>query len=107
MKGVFSREGEKKRGQRRKGEEKGSGLVDFRLAFWQAAAMPRPQRADEAGGLYHALNRGNARAVIFHKEGDYEAFERAFAEGLDRYEVELLAYQLMPDHWYLTAINES
>ena len=23
--------------------------------------MPRRRRADEAGGLYHALNRGNAR----------------------------------------------
>ena len=63
--------------------------------------MPRPKRADEAGGLYHALNRGNARAAIFHKEGDYEAFERILAEGLDRYEVELLAYQLMPNHWHL------
>ena len=24
--------------------------------------MPRPPRADEAGGLYHALNRGDLRA---------------------------------------------
>jgi len=63
--------------------------------------MPRLKRADEAGGLYHALNRGNARAAIFRKEGDYEAFERILAEGLDRYEVELLAYQLVPNHWHL------
>ena len=27
--------------------------------------MPRRPRADEAGGLYHALNRGNARQTIF------------------------------------------
>lgn len=26
--------------------------------------MPRPPRADEAGVLYHALNRGNLRATI-------------------------------------------
>ncbi|TWT91946.1 hypothetical protein [Stieleria varia] len=37
--------------------------------------MPRPPRADEAGGLYHALNRGNLRATIFHKDADYAAFE--------------------------------
>ena len=29
--------------------------------------MPRSPRADEAGGLYYALNRGNLRAKIFHK----------------------------------------
>ena len=41
--------------------------------------MPRSARADEAGGLYHALNRGNSRARIFRKEADYEAFERRVA----------------------------
>ena len=63
--------------------------------------MPRPPRADEAGGLYHALNRGNARATIFHKEADFEAFERILAEGLERYDVQLFAFQLMPNHWHL------
>jgi putative transposase len=33
--------------------------------------MPRAPRADEAGGLYHALNRGNLGAEIFHKDEDY------------------------------------
>ena len=64
--------------------------------------MPRTKRADEAGGLYHALNRGNARVGIFHKDRDYEAFERILAEGLQRYEVALFAYQLLPNHWHPT-----
>ncbi len=63
--------------------------------------MPRPPRADEAGGLYHALNRGNLRANIFHKEADYEAFERILGEGLKRYQIELYSYQLMPNHYHL------
>ena len=63
--------------------------------------MPRTKRADEAGGIYHAMNRGNARGTIFHKDGDYEAFEQILAEGLDHYAVELLAYQLMPNHWHM------
>jgi putative transposase len=63
--------------------------------------MPRPPRADEAGGLYHALNRGNARAEIFRKDADYEAFERILAEGLERCDVQLFAFQLMPNHWHL------
>ena len=62
--------------------------------------MPRPSRADEAGSLYHALNRGNARAAIFCKEADYQAFERILAQGLERYNVHLLALQLMPNHWH-------
>ena len=44
--------------------------------------MPRPPRADEANGLYHALNRGNSRAEIFRNEEDYAAFERILGEGL-------------------------
>ena len=63
--------------------------------------MPRAPRADEAGGLYHALNRGNLRAEIFHKEGDYEAFEKILGEALDIHQVELFAYQLMPNHYHL------
>jgi len=61
--------------------------------------MPRPKRSDVAGCIYHALNRGNARSDIFLKDGDYEAFERILAEGLERYDVELLAYCLLPNHW--------
>ena len=63
--------------------------------------MPRPPRADEAGGLYHALNRGNARARIFRKDADFEAFERILAEALERYDVQVFCYELMPNHWHL------
>lgn len=60
--------------------------------------MPRPPRADEAGGLYHALNCGNSRAVIFRKDADFETF---LAEGLERFKVQLFAFELMPNHWHL------
>ena len=63
--------------------------------------MPRQKRADEAGGIYHALNRGNQRQTIFHKEGDYEGFLRVLARGLELYPVELFAYVLMPNHWHM------
>ena len=63
--------------------------------------MPRPPRADAAGGLYQALKRGNSRAQIFHKEADYEVFERILAEGLERYDVQCFCYQLLPNHWHL------
>ena len=63
--------------------------------------MPRTARAAEAGMVYHVLNRGNGRMRLFHKPGDYEAFEQVLAEGLARYPVELFTYAIMPNHWHL------
>ncbi len=63
--------------------------------------MPRSPRADEAGGIYHALNRANMRMPIFKKEGDFLAFENVLHEALDLYQVELFSYQLMENHWHL------
>src|SRR5208282_421356 len=37
-------------------------------------AMPRTSRAPVGGYCYHVLNRGNARAEVFHKERDFQAF---------------------------------
>lgn len=54
--------------------------------------MPRQKRADQAGSIYHALNRGNARQTIFHKDQDYQAFLRVLGEGLQRYPVEVFSF---------------
>ncbi|MFK8115212.1 MAG: hypothetical protein AB8B91_23625 [Rubripirellula sp.] len=37
--------------------------------------MPRQPRDDQAGQIYHALNRGNQRQTLFHKADDFIAFE--------------------------------
>jgi putative transposase len=63
--------------------------------------MPRTARSIEAGLIYHVLNRGNGRMRLFHKDGDFAAFEQVLAEGLERYPVDLLTYCLMPNHWHL------
>lgn len=63
--------------------------------------MPRPPRADEAGGLYHALNRGNLRATIFHKQEDYAAFERILYDALEIHQIELFSFQVVPNHYHL------
>ena len=59
--------------------------------------MPRPPRADEAGGLDHARNRGNLRSTIFHKDADFDAFERILYEALQIDQIELYSFQLMPN----------
>ena len=38
---------------------------------------------------------------IFHKPGDFAAFERVLAEGLERYPVELFTYSILSNHWHL------
>ncbi|MCI0743826.1 MAG: hypothetical protein L0Y58_00320 [Verrucomicrobia subdivision 3 bacterium] len=38
-----------------------------------------PIREALGGDVYHDLNRGNSRAAFFHKDGDYEVFERVLA----------------------------
>jgi putative transposase len=63
--------------------------------------MPRPLRIEEPGTIYHVTNRGNGRMRLFHKDGDFAAFERVLAEGLDRFRVDLLTYCLMGNHWHL------
>jgi putative transposase len=51
--------------------------------------------------VYHVLNRANARMTLFHKDEDYEAFERVLEEAVERTETRLLAYVVMPNHWHL------
>jgi putative transposase len=51
--------------------------------------------------IYHALNRGNARTAIFDGDEDYAAFERVLAQAVVRYEMRLLSYCLMPNHFHL------
>ena len=68
--------------------------------------MGRAKRADEAGAIYHMLNRANRRATIFLKDADYEAFERIMVEALERSQLKLYSYCLMPNHWHLVVSPE-
>jgi putative transposase len=63
--------------------------------------MPRPLRKTEAGTIYHVLNRGNGRRWLFSKPADFDAFVKLLREALSRYEVDLLAWCLMGNHWHL------
>jgi putative transposase len=63
--------------------------------------MPRTARASQGGYSYHVLNRGNACAKIFHKDGDYQAFQDMMAEASIRIPMRVLAYCLLPNHFHL------
>ena len=47
------------------------------------------------------LNRAHRRATIFREEADYEAFECVLTEALERMDLKLFSYCLMPSHWDL------
>lgn len=63
--------------------------------------MPRISRIDVGDVIYHAINRANARLQIFHKDEDYELFEKVLEEAKEKFEMRVLAYAIMPNHWHL------
>lgn len=62
--------------------------------------MPRIARGLSDGFIFHVLNRGNARQPVFHKDADYAAFVRVIEEALSSFDVRMLAYCLMPNHFH-------
>jgi putative transposase len=62
--------------------------------------MPRIPRGQQAGFVYHVINRGNGRATIFHKAQDYQAFLSILALAKARHPVKLFAFSLMPNHFH-------
>ena len=63
--------------------------------------MPRTRRISPDNSIQHVLNRGNRREAIFRKPQDYEAFLRLMAKGLEKVEMRILAFCLMPNHWHM------
>lgn len=63
--------------------------------------MPRPIRVDVGGEVYHVLNRINGRFQIFYTDADYQLFEDILANGVSRYDMRLIAYCIMPNHWHM------
>lgn len=63
--------------------------------------MARQPRIDLGGYPYHVLNRANARLPIFFKEDDFEMFESILEDAYAEYDMRMLAYCLMPNHFHL------
>src|SRR5690348_4759135 len=63
--------------------------------------MPRTARASAADYCYHVLNRGNARAEVFHKPADYAAFLEMVAAAGARLPMRVLGYCVLPNHFHL------
>ena len=62
---------------------------------------PRPRPDPDGAVTFHALNRGNNRADVFHDDGDRLAYLDALAKAKGRYPFRLLGYCLMTNHVHL------
>lgn len=63
--------------------------------------MPRTARTVAAGICYHVINRGNARATVFHDGRDFDEFHALIIEATRRVTLDVLAYCLMPNHFHV------
>ncbi len=63
--------------------------------------MPRTNRVDIANIPYHVINRANARMQIFDNSKDYVLFEEVLEEAKEKYDMRILSYCIMPNHWHL------
>ena len=69
----------------------------FRKSIWGKIGMPRRRHADEAGGLFLALNWGNLHGENCPNDADYGAFKRILHERHQRPHVHFSSYQLTPN----------
>jgi REP element-mobilizing transposase RayT len=58
-------------------------------------------RIEYEGAWYHVMNRGRGRQEIFGGDHDYRSFLDTVGEAVHRYQLEVHAYCLMPNHYHL------
>jgi putative transposase len=63
--------------------------------------MARAPRIDVGDVVYHVINRSNGRVRIFHNDSDYQDFEYLLSEMRETFDMRILAYIIMPNHWHL------
>ena len=63
--------------------------------------MPRTARGSIGKLCYHVINRGNGRAVVFHKEQDYFRFAEMMGQAVERLAMRICSWSGMPNHFHL------
>ncbi len=62
--------------------------------------MPRTARASVGSLCYHAFNRGNARACVFHVPQDFRVFVSLMRQACVRIPMRIPAWCVMPNHFH-------
>ena len=50
--------------------------------------------------IFHVMNRSVGGATLFRSDADYLAFQTILAEAVERFDMRLLAYCLLPNHFH-------
>jgi putative transposase len=58
------------------------------------------------GIVYHVMNRGSRRGMLFESDRQYDEFESVLREAIGRRPIRLLNYCAMPNHFHLTVWPE-
>lgn len=69
--------------------------------------MPRINRKESPTGIYHVMQRGVGKQVIFEEDSDYKFYLKKLVEYKNLLDVEVLAYCLMDNHVHLLVSAES
>lgn len=69
--------------------------------------MARVLRRHQQGECHHVINRGNLRARLFFNDEDYRTFVCLLAETVTRFDLPLLGYCVMPNHWHLVVLTKT
>lgn len=69
--------------------------------------MSRPLRIEFPGALYHVTARGDRREDIFVDDTDRARLMAVVAQGLGRFDAQLLAYCLMSNHYHFVVHTQA
>lgn len=67
--------------------------------------MGRQNRPNIAGAIYHVMNRGNRKAIIFEDDIDRRRFLRIVNEQLRTFDVRMLGGTLMGNHFHMAVLT--
>ena len=63
--------------------------------------MSRPLRIEYPNAFYHVMNRGAGRQAIYLVDDDYGMFLEAVKESSRFFDIRIISYCLMPNHYHL------
>lgn len=70
-------------------------------SFLYIVLVSRKPRIDIANNFYHCMNRSNARLKINFRKKDYLLFLRTLKEAQEIFEIDILSFSIMPNHFHL------